>query len=276
MDTRFSIGEVSKLHNVSIQALRLYDKKGILKPAYVDGKSNYRYYSVKHFIVLDFIKQCKAMGLSLDEIKILLSDYTAIDSILHIISKQKEIITTKIEELEAIKSNISFFQNRIEGLLEEGIGEVFIKYNKERKFIKYSNTKRYTEEFEINLAKTLANIEKKYGMTNRELVFATSYEKLKQANELTYDNMMFSIPDTTLIDETKVSILGEGEYLTINFDDDYTDTSQYYKKLNEYINANNLSVKGDYYEIYVMTRVGVDQKEKALGQIQILIDRRKQ
>ncbi|MGL4736173.1 MAG: MerR family transcriptional regulator [Cellulosilyticaceae bacterium] len=272
MDTRFSIGEVSKLHNVSVQALRLYDKKGILKPAYVDEKSNYRYYSVKHFIVLDFIKQCKAMGLSLDEIKSLLSDYTGVDSILHIISQQKEIITAKIQQLEAIERNISFLENRIQGLLEEGIGEVFIKHNGERKFIKYSNAKRYTEEFEINLTKTLGDIEKKYGMTNRELVFATSYESLKHANKLTYDNMMISIPDTHLVDENKMITLKEGDYVTINFDDDYTDTSQYYRKLLAYIEANGIKVRGDCYEIYVMTRVGIDQKEKALGQIQILVD----
>ncbi|MGL4799127.1 MAG: MerR family transcriptional regulator [Cellulosilyticaceae bacterium] len=271
MDRRFSIGEVSKLHNVSVQALRLYDKKGILKPAYVDEKSNYRYYSVKHFIILDFIKQCKAMGLSLDEIKILLSDYTEPDSILHVISKQKEIITAKIEELEAIKSNISFLQDRIESLLEEGIGDVFIRHNKERKFIKYSNTKRYTEEFEINLAKTLGDIEKKYGTTNRELGFATSYESFKQDSELTYDNMMISIPDTTLIDENKMITLKEGAYVTINFDDDYTDTSKYYRKLQAYIENHDIKVKGDFYEIYVITRVGIDQKEKALGHIQILM-----
>lgn len=272
MDTRFSIGEVSKLHNVSVQALRLYDKKGILKPAYVDQKSNYRYYSVKHFIILDFIKQCKAMGLSLDEIKILVSDYTTVDAILGSISKQKDIIKNKIKELEAIENNISFLESRIEGLLKEGIGKVFIKDNKERKFIKYSNTNRYTEEFEINLTKTLGDIEKKYGMAHKELAFATSYENFKHKNELAYDNMMISIPDTTLIDESKMITLKEGKYLTINFDDDYTDTSQYYRALIDYIESNDIKVVGDCYEIYVMTRAGVDQKEKSLGQIQILID----
>lgn len=271
MDTRFSIGEVSKLHNISVQALRLYDKKGILKPAYVDEKSNYRYYSVKHFIILDFIKQCKAMGLSLDEIKILLSNYTSVDSILEIITKQKELIADKIKELEDIKSNISFLENRIQGLLEEGIDKAFIEYNTERKFIKYSNTNRYTEEFEINLTKTLSDIEKKYGMTNRELVFATSYENFKEANQLTYDNMMISIHDTTLIDENKIITLKEGQYVTINFDDDYKDTSKYYRKLMSYIEENDIKVAEECYEIYVMTRAGIDHKEKSLGQIQVMI-----
>lgn len=275
MDTRFSIGEVSKLHNISIQTLRHYDKIGLLKPAYVNEKSKYRYYSVKHFIILDLIKQCKAMGLSLDEIKILVNNYTSINSILDIITKQKEIVEEKIKELDSIKNNICFLEDRIQTVLKEGINEPFIKYCTERKFIKYSNTHRYTEEFEINLSKTLGYIEKKYGSTNKELVFPTSYEDFKNQEKLTYNNLMISINENMDIDEKKVITLKSGNYITINFDDDYKDTSKYYRKLVEYIEKNNIIVNGDFYEIYIMTRCGIDKEEKALGQIQILIDENK-
>ena len=64
--------------------------------------------------------------------------------------------------------------------------------------------------------------------------------------------------------------LPKGEYITLNFDDDYNDTSKYYKKIIEYIDKNNIEVSGDFYEIYIMTRVGNDGKERSLGQIQIL------
>lgn len=40
-----SIGEFSKIANVHIKSLRYYDKLGVLKPIYVDPKTNYRYYS---------------------------------------------------------------------------------------------------------------------------------------------------------------------------------------------------------------------------------------
>ncbi|MEG1255386.1 MerR family transcriptional regulator [Clostridium sp.] len=272
MYTRFSIGEVSKLHNISIQTLRHYDKIGLLKPAYINEKSKYRYYSVKHFIILDLIKQCKAMGVSLNEIKILVNNYTSINSILDIITKQKEIVEEKIKELDNIKSNIYFLENRIQTLLEEGINKVFVKYCSERKFIKYNNTQRYTEEFQINLCKTLGDIDKKYGNTNKELVFSTSYEDFKKHNQLTYNNMIISISDTMAIDEKKIITLKPGYYITINFDDDYKDTSKYYGKLVDYIEKNNIKVSETFYEIYIMTRGGIDNEEKSLGQIQILID----
>lgn len=121
MGTSFSIGEMSKLQNISVQTLRYYDKVGLLKPSYINQKSGYRYYSVKHLVKLDLIKQCKAMGLSLDEIKELIENYTSFDSILNIISKQKEMIDTRIKELNTVKNNIVFLEENIRNSLKEGI-----------------------------------------------------------------------------------------------------------------------------------------------------------
>ena len=39
----FKIGDFSKLSQVSVKALRYYDKIGLLKPARVDRFTNYRY-----------------------------------------------------------------------------------------------------------------------------------------------------------------------------------------------------------------------------------------
>ena len=56
--------------------------------------------------ILDLIKQCKAMGLSLDEIKNIIENYTSPESVLHIIRKQKEIVDEKIKELNNIKDKV--------------------------------------------------------------------------------------------------------------------------------------------------------------------------
>ena len=45
MSQYMSIGKVSKLKNVSIKSLRYYDQIGILKPAFVNTETNYRYYT---------------------------------------------------------------------------------------------------------------------------------------------------------------------------------------------------------------------------------------
>ena len=41
------IGEIAEFFNVSRKAIRLYEKKGIIKPVEVDERTGYRYYSVE-------------------------------------------------------------------------------------------------------------------------------------------------------------------------------------------------------------------------------------
>ena len=42
------IGDFSKLSQVTVKALRLYDQMGLLKPVHVDDFTGYRYYSTEH------------------------------------------------------------------------------------------------------------------------------------------------------------------------------------------------------------------------------------
>lgn len=266
----FSIGETAKLNDLSIQALRHYDKIGLLKPSYVKENSKYRFYSVKDFVVLDLIKQCKAMGLPLEEIKGLIDNYTSFESMLDIINNQKNIIDKKLAELNTIRKNITLLEDRIQGTLNEGMNKVFCKYREERKFLVYSSSNRYTDEFEIDLSKVQIEISNKYSGKKTELAFRTSYNDLVKDNFLTYNNILIYLLDKGIKPDGEVLTLPAGEYLVINFDDDYNDTKIYYEELLKYIRAKNIVVNGDFYEIYVLTRVGSDGREKSLGQIEIL------
>ena len=271
MDTFFSIGEVSKLHNISVQTLRHYEKKGLIKPSYVNEETGYRYYTIKQFVVIYLIRQCKTMGLSLNEIKTIIDNYTSLDSILSIITNQKNIIDDKIQELQSIRENINYLEMNIKTTLEEGIDNIFIKYHSERKFILYKNIKRYTDEFEINLSKTFSYIHEKYRTMKRILAFSISFDELNEEKELSYNNMLISIDEKGIMQEDEVIIMPEGKYLTINFDDDYNDTSLYYSKMMKFIKDNKIEVDGNFYEMYIMTRVGSDGREKSLGKVEIKI-----
>ena len=77
MSQYMSIGKVSKLKNVSIKSLRYYDQIGILKPAFVDTETNYRYYTQDQLYLLDAITVCIKLGIPLKE----LNNYVENDSI---------------------------------------------------------------------------------------------------------------------------------------------------------------------------------------------------
>ncbi|MCD7724431.1 MAG: MerR family transcriptional regulator [Clostridiales bacterium] len=68
MSQYLSIGKVSKLKNVSIKSLRYYDQIGILKPAFVNTETNYRYYTEEQLYLLDAITVCVRLGIPLRDL----------------------------------------------------------------------------------------------------------------------------------------------------------------------------------------------------------------
>ena len=72
--TLYKISAFSRLGQVSIKALRLYDQRNLLKPAQVDAETGYRYYQIEQLQRLHRILALKAMGLSLEQIGQILND----------------------------------------------------------------------------------------------------------------------------------------------------------------------------------------------------------
>ena len=77
----FKIGDFSRLSLVSVKALRYYDELGLLKPARVDEFTGYRYYSASQLTRLNRILAMKDMGLSLEQIALLLDKEPTPDQI---------------------------------------------------------------------------------------------------------------------------------------------------------------------------------------------------
>jgi DNA-binding transcriptional MerR regulator len=63
-----SIGEMAKYTNVGIQALRYYERKNILKPAFIDPDTGYRYYSIEQATSIDIISVCVELDIPLKEL----------------------------------------------------------------------------------------------------------------------------------------------------------------------------------------------------------------
>ena len=82
---RYTIGKMAKLNNVTEQTLRLYDKMGLFKPAYVDEHNGYRLYDIGQSARLDIIQYLKNLGMTLKEIK-------------EFLIQKFRIITGKLEE----------------------------------------------------------------------------------------------------------------------------------------------------------------------------------
>lgn len=74
-EQRLTVGRMAELNCISARTLRIYDEKGLLKPAMRDEETGYRYYTLEQCATLDSIQQLQHVGLSLDEIGALLADH---------------------------------------------------------------------------------------------------------------------------------------------------------------------------------------------------------
>lgn len=64
-----SIGEFSKICEVSTKTLRYYDEIGLIHPDEINPENGYRYYSIKQLKKMLFINRLKGYCFSLEEIK---------------------------------------------------------------------------------------------------------------------------------------------------------------------------------------------------------------
>jgi DNA-binding transcriptional MerR regulator len=72
MQNLVPIGRFSELTGLTIRALRLYDKLGLLHPAVVDSKTGFRYYSLAQVADAQHIRLLRSLEMPLDEIGLLL------------------------------------------------------------------------------------------------------------------------------------------------------------------------------------------------------------
>lgn len=68
------IGQFSVLVRLTVRALRLYDREGLLTPAWVDPSSSYRYYSAAQASTADTIRALREVDLPLDEVRTALAE----------------------------------------------------------------------------------------------------------------------------------------------------------------------------------------------------------
>ncbi|WP_165793900.1 MerR family transcriptional regulator [Hyphococcus luteus] len=68
MNTLIQIGDFARLGGVTVKALRFYDEQGLLRPAYVDPQTGYRYYSVNQAAQLARITNLRLVDFSIAEI----------------------------------------------------------------------------------------------------------------------------------------------------------------------------------------------------------------
>ena len=122
-DNLLSIGALSKQTGVHIKSLRYYDSLGILRPAYVDPGSGYRYYSLQQIPVVDAIQLCVDLGIPLKDF---MDYYIESSSQIHYAKLVEHGTALAREKIQTIQGRLAMLE-RIQAEIERG--EQILKSN---------------------------------------------------------------------------------------------------------------------------------------------------
>ena len=109
------IGELAKATGTQTETIRYYERENLL-PIAMRTESNYRVYDSSHVERLAFIRHCRCLDMTLDEIRVLLhfkdapsENCGAVDALL-----QEHIrhVVSRIRELQALESELRSLQQQ--------------------------------------------------------------------------------------------------------------------------------------------------------------------
>jgi len=112
-----TIGQIAKQTGLSVEAIRYYEKEALITPP-ARSSAGYRIYPPEVVKRVHFIKQAKAVGFSLKEIRELLSlkasESTCCGDIRNVTLEKIAQIENKISELETMRNLLSNLATRCE------------------------------------------------------------------------------------------------------------------------------------------------------------------
>ena len=115
---RWRIGEAAQQSGLSAANIRYYEKEGLLSPG-ARGDNSYRLYSDTDVHQLRFIRLCRAMDMSLDEVRSLLAldlrRKQDCDAARETLDEHLQHVRGRLAELRALESDLLALRNRCDG-----------------------------------------------------------------------------------------------------------------------------------------------------------------
>ncbi|MCY6960092.1 MerR family transcriptional regulator [Clostridium brassicae] len=277
MNNYFSIGEMSKLHKISIQTLRYYDQIDLFKPLHVNKENCYRYYSISQFSQLDLIKYLKCLGMPLKEIKVKLNGNN--EEMLQLLDNKIDIVNSKIRELEIIKKVLTKKKETIEnGLKENEIGRISRKYFQTRSILSVDYEKELSYERTLELARRkIANM-----MEENLSIFYGGVSGLINTNDFLNNEKVHYKKSFVIIEKnifnTKlkpyISEIPSGEFICMSYKGSYKNNYKHIKKLMDYIEYKRIPVEQYIYEICIIDPLSATSEDDLLTELQIKVKKR--
>ena len=240
----YKIGELSKLCNMSVKALRYYDSEGLLVPDRIDKFTGYRYYSASKLADCYRIIALKELGFSLDEIRrqLAIGDNEKIIGILN--NKLAELNSlientqNRFRKIESIKNGIMEGETKMFNVIIRGTDE--IRAACVRQYYK-SKSEALLKASEIAEKLPKSIVGKRRIVINYETEYKESDVDLAACAEITG-----KLSKESGYDEKIITFGSDVASLCCN----ESELDDAYKAIIKHLDSSNYKVCGAYYEIY--------------------------
>ena len=245
---RLTIGQMAELNHVSEQALRLYDRDGLLKPQYTDAATGYRYYHITQSAKLDLIQNMKVYGMTLRQIREVLDNNDAA-ALQRLLTEQAGRVSERIEQLvrsrSAIMRTIENYK-RYEAMPKSG--EVFLEFIPERQIYRYTCDVNYFDQDETGYEYMLRQLKKHLVVNNMPLSYFSNIGTIIRREHLLsgdlYSNEVFLFvdDDTQSADTERIPAAAYACLCS----DEFSREEENVRRLVDHVTQRGWEIAGDY------------------------------
>ncbi|NSB33375.1 MerR family transcriptional regulator [Clostridium saccharoperbutylacetonicum] len=227
----YTIGQFSKILNIPVKTIRYYDEIGLIKPAYINKDTNYRYYSTQQFIYFDLIRHLsKHLNMPLKEIKEYISIINNDGNLADYLFEHQKFLERKIMNLQHAKDVLNLKITELNQLTAPELNSIKTKLLPSRKIYYETKSTKSPDEVQYNMRMFMSLIGND---EDRQICNFYDYSTLINTSVgvvSNFENVYNSV------------ILPEGEYLTIDFL--YSDSNFIIaaEKLKSYVLENQINV----------------------------------
>ena len=197
-----TIGELSRLSSVGIKSIRYYERINILKPAYVDPDTKYRYYSFHQVFQVSIIRACIELSIPLKELTNFVEAGDKIN-LRALIECGKEITNKKLRSIEKAFAMLNSMEQQINMADAQSLGEIYCREFREKYFYMKLCERDINEIDLFEDARVFADIINELGLTDDDYNDISEYGLIRKygQNEDTYYSFI-ELPRKDLFENT--------------------------------------------------------------------------
>lgn len=253
MENYLNITQLARLRNATTETLRHYDRIGLLKPAYVDPATGYRYYSIEQVESFDTIMDLRGMGLPLKEIQDFMSHRNVAHSY-ELLSKKAEELRQEIEEKQKMLLQIEQKTTYINMVKKEqlfSLKQGTVTHIGRRTMVISRAKERDLSDFILEFTRLRRNLSDDFNVfgTNisGSLIEPESFLTAKEERLVRYPALPYGICEEKL-SYGELAELPEADYLVCFGKGTLTAESQELTRIRRYLAENGYEITGYLYE----------------------------